>query len=141
MNKKSFILPYILITNGFDTQIQTLYDFKANDFVFLNTSFGYDLAKFHNLKVLQLPQAINIQRYNNKIDNTAIHYLQFNFTFDKCKFFNISFILFDLENHKLIFKQTFFAHFNIAIDIVQRQLLWSENLKPHYFAIYTKDLF
>jgi len=50
------------------------------------------------------------------------------------------FILFNLKNHKLIFGQTFFAYFNIAINIARHQLFWPENLKPHYSAICTKDL-
>ena len=120
MGGKSFTLPCTITTNGFGTQIHALCDLGANGFAFMNTSFGYDLAKFHNLKARRLPKVINIRGYNSEVGSIAIYYLRVNFTLNGRKFFNMPFILLDLGYYDLILGYIFFSYFNIVIDIVGR---------------------
>jgi hypothetical protein len=64
----------ILLYNGYAIQLNALADSGANGFVFINTLYIYNIAKFLELKAQRLLQPVSVKGYNDKKDS-AITYI------------------------------------------------------------------
>jgi hypothetical protein len=62
--------------------LRTLLDSGVNSFVFVNTRYIINIAKFFNLKAIPLSQPISIRGYNNKFRATITHVLRVHLTID-----------------------------------------------------------
>jgi hypothetical protein len=71
-----------LSKNGHGVTSKALVDSGANGFVFINTLFAVDLAKYLGLKAQPLPRTIKVKGYDGGSHNYASHYLRLHLTID-----------------------------------------------------------
>ncbi len=76
-------IPCTLSHNGYSVKTNALADSRANGFVFINTLYAINIAKFLNLKAQRLPQAINVKGYNGKVGNAITYILRLYLTVDE----------------------------------------------------------
>jgi hypothetical protein len=95
-------IPCTLSHNGYSVKLKALADSGANGFVFIDTLYAINIAKFLNLKVQQLPRAINVKGYNGKVGNAITHILRLHLTVDGRRQYNLPLMILDLGSHDLI---------------------------------------
>jgi hypothetical protein len=64
----------IITHNKYTVKLNVLTNFEANSFVFINTFYIINIAKFLNVKAQRLPCLINVKSYNKKA-RSAITYI------------------------------------------------------------------
>jgi hypothetical protein len=65
---------YTIAHNKYTVKLNVFADFKANSFVFINTLYVINIAKFLNVKAQRLPCLINVKGYDKKA-GSAITYI------------------------------------------------------------------
>jgi hypothetical protein len=68
-------VPYTIAHNRYTVKLNALADSKANGFVFINTLYVINIAKFLNVKAQRLPRPINIKGYDRKAGSAITHIL------------------------------------------------------------------
>ena len=109
-------IPCTLSINGYSVQSKALADSGANGFVFINTLFTFDLAKFFRIKVQKLPSSIAVKGYDGQANNAITHVLRLHFTIDGRRQYNLPFLILDIGSHDVILGRKWLAYFNILID-------------------------
>jgi hypothetical protein len=66
---------YIITYNKYIVKLNVLINSKANSFVFINTFYTINIAKFLNIKVQRLSCLINIKSYNRKAKSVITYIL------------------------------------------------------------------
>jgi hypothetical protein len=66
----------IIIHNKYTVKLNVFTDFKANGFVFINTFYVINIAKFLNVKAQRLSCLINIKGYDRKAGSVITHILR-----------------------------------------------------------------
>jgi hypothetical protein len=61
--------------NRYTVKLNVLANFGANGFVFINTLYAINIAKFLNVKAQRLPCLINIKGYDRKARSAITHIL------------------------------------------------------------------
>jgi hypothetical protein len=75
-------IPCTLSKNGYSISLNALADSGANGFVFIDTTFAIDIAKFFQLKAQRLPQPISVKGYDGVASNSVTHILHLHLTVD-----------------------------------------------------------
>jgi hypothetical protein len=65
----------IITHNKYTVKLNVLINFKANGFVFINTLYVINIAKFLNVKAQRFSCLINVKGYNKKTRSTITHIL------------------------------------------------------------------
>jgi hypothetical protein len=68
-------VPYTIAHNKYIVKLNALADSGANSFVFINTLYAIDIAKFLNVKAQHLSCLINIKGYDRKAGSAITHIL------------------------------------------------------------------
>jgi hypothetical protein len=66
---------YIIAHNRYAVKLNALADSGANGFVFINTLYLINIAKFLNVKAQRLSCLINVKGYNKKAGSAITHIL------------------------------------------------------------------
>jgi hypothetical protein len=74
---------YTIAHNRYIVKLNALTDFKANSFVFINTLYTINIAKFLNVKAQRLSCLINIKGYNKKARNAITYILRLYLTINR----------------------------------------------------------
>jgi hypothetical protein len=69
------IIPYTIAHNKYIVKLNALADSEANGFVFINTLYIINIAKFLNVKAQRLSRLINVKGYDEKAESTITHIL------------------------------------------------------------------
>jgi hypothetical protein len=67
-------VPCTIVHNRYTVKLNVLADSGANGFVFINTFYTINIAKFLNVKAQRLPRPINVKGYDRKA-GSAITYI------------------------------------------------------------------
>jgi hypothetical protein len=70
---------YTIAHNKYAVKLNALADSGANGFVFINTLYIINIAKFLNVKAQRLPRLINIKGYNKKAESAITYILRLYF--------------------------------------------------------------
>jgi hypothetical protein len=65
----------IITHNKYTVKLNVFANFKANGFVFINTFYIINIAKFLNVKAQRLSRLINIKGYDKKAGSAITHIL------------------------------------------------------------------
>jgi hypothetical protein len=66
---------YTIAHNRYTVKLNALADSEANGFVFINTLYVINIAKFLNVKAQHLPRPINVKGYDRKAGSAITHIL------------------------------------------------------------------
>jgi hypothetical protein len=66
---------YIIAHNKYTVKLNAFVNFKTNGFVFINTFYIINIAKFLNVKTQRLSCFINIKGYNKKAGSVITYIL------------------------------------------------------------------
>ena len=135
MGGKHLTVPCTLSRNEVTVQIYALADTEANEFMFINTLFAVNLAKYLNMKAQWLPKPLTVKGYNGQNGNSITHILCLHLKINGQRQYNLSLLILDLGNHDLILGWGWLANFWILVDAANCHLQWSEDLQPFYSAI------
>ena len=75
MSGKHLTVPCTLSRNEVTVQTYALADTEANEFMFINTLFAVNLAKYLNMKAQQLLKPLTVKGYNRQNGNSITHIL------------------------------------------------------------------
>ena len=75
MGGQHLTIPCTLSNNEYSIKLNALADSEANGFIFINTQYTIDIAKFLNIKAQQLLYEVTVKEYNSKTGNTISYYL------------------------------------------------------------------
>ena len=95
-------MPCILAYNGYRVHTSTLVDFGANSFVFIDTLYTIDIARFLDLRAERLPRIVPVKGYNGKAGTPLTHCLRLHLTMDGRRQYNVPLLILDLGSHDLI---------------------------------------
>ena len=135
MSGKHLTVPCTLSRNEVTVQTYALADTKANEFMFINTLFTVNLAKYLNMKAQWLPKPLTVKGYNGQNENPITHILCLHLKINGQRQYNLPLLILDLGNHDLILDWGWLANFWILVDAANCYLRWSEDLQPSYSAI------
>jgi hypothetical protein len=79
-----------------------LADSGANGFVFIDTAYAVDIAKFLNLKAQRLSSSIKVKGYDGKASNSVTYILRLHLTIDGRRQYNLPLLILDLGSYNLI---------------------------------------
>jgi hypothetical protein len=102
ISRRHFIVLCIILYNGFEIDLHTLTNTRANGFAFINTVYTINIAKFLNIKATQLEELIVVKGFNSKCKHTTTYILTLHLSINERCLTNISFLILDLGNHDLI---------------------------------------
>jgi hypothetical protein len=74
---------YTIAHNKYTVKLNVFTNFKVNSFVFINTLYIINIAKFLNVKTQCLSCLINVKDYNKKAKSAITHILRLYFTINK----------------------------------------------------------
>jgi hypothetical protein len=66
---------YIITHNRYVVKLNVLANSRANSFVFINTFYIINIAKFLNVKAQRLSCLINVKDYNKKAESVITYIL------------------------------------------------------------------
>jgi hypothetical protein len=66
----------IIAYNRYTVKLNAFADSGANGFVFIDTLYAINIAKFLNVKTQRLPCFINVKGYDKKAESAITHILQ-----------------------------------------------------------------
>ena len=135
MGGKHLTVPCTLSRNEVTVQTYALADTGANEFMFINTLFTVNLAKYLNMKAQWLLKPLTVKEYNEQNGNPITHILCLHLKINGQRQYNLSLLILDLGNHDLILGWGWLANFWILVDAANCCLWWSEDLQPFYSAI------
>jgi hypothetical protein len=93
---------YIIIHNRYIVKLNILANSETNGFVFINTFYVINIAKFLNIKVQRLSCLINIKGYNKKAESVITYILQLYFTINGRRQYYIPFLILNLGFYNCI---------------------------------------
>jgi hypothetical protein len=93
---------YTLVSNGYSVISYTLINSRANGFVFINTLYIANIAKYLNLKIHRLLYDISIKGYNGKAGQLITYYIRLYLTIDSRHLYNTPLLILDLGSYNLI---------------------------------------
>ena len=135
MNGKHLTMLCTLSRNEVTVQTYALADTEANEFMFINTLFTVNLAKYLNMKAQWLLKPLTVKGYNGQNGNSITHILCLHLKIDGQRQYNLPLLILDLGNHDLILGWGWLVNFWILVDAANCCLWWSEDLQPSYSAI------
>jgi hypothetical protein len=112
-----------LNNNRYGVVTCALIDSRANGFVFIDTQYTVDIARFLGLKTRRLPRSVPVKGYNSKEGQPITHYLQLHLTVDRRQQYNLPLLILDLGSHDIILGRKWLAYFNILVDARRACLL------------------
>jgi hypothetical protein len=124
-----------LSKNRYSVDTYTLADSRANGFVFINSSFTINIAKFFQLKAQRLPEPIYIKGYDRQSLKSVTHVLYLYLIVDGRRLPNLPLLILDLGTHNLILGQKWFDYLNVLVNCRNRCLEWPLGLEPSYSAV------
>ena len=135
MGGKHLTVPCTLSRNEVTVQTYALADTEANGFMFINTLFTVNLAKYLNIKAQWLLKPLTVKGYNGQNGNPITHILRLHLKIDGQRQYNLPLLILDLGNHDLILGWGWLVNFWILVDAANCRLRWPEDLQPFYSAI------
>jgi predicted aspartyl protease len=123
-----------LSNNGYGVVTRALIDSGANGFVFVDTRYTVDVARFLGLKTRRLPRSVPVKGYNGTQGQPITHYMRLHLAVDKRRQYNIPLLVLDLGSHDMILGRKWLAFFNVLVDARQACLVWPKELPPSYSA-------
>jgi predicted aspartyl protease len=128
-------IPCALSKNGYSVDTHPLADSGANGFVFIDSSFAINIAKFFQLKAQRLPEPIHVKGYDGQSSKSVTHVLRLHLTVDGRRLLDLPLLILDLGTHDLILGRKWFDHLNILVNCRNRCLEWPLDRKPSYSAV------
>jgi hypothetical protein len=95
-------VPCIIAYNKYTVKLNVLADFKANSFVFINTLYAINIAKFLNVKAQRLSCLINVKGYNRKAGSAITYILQLYLIINRQRQYHIPLLILDLGSYDCI---------------------------------------
>ena len=135
MSDKHLTVLCTLSRNRVTVQTYALADTEANEFMFINTLFTVNLAKYLNMKAQWLFKPLTVKGYNEQNGNLITHILCLYLKINGQRQYNLPLLILDLENHDLILGWGWLVNFWILVNAANCCLWWSEDLQPSYSAI------
>jgi hypothetical protein len=109
-------VPCTIAYNRYAVKLNALADSKANGFVFIDTLYVIDVAKFLNVKAQRLPRLINIKGYDKKARSAITYILRLHLTINRRRQYYIPLLILDLGSHDCILGRKWFAFLGVLID-------------------------
>ena len=123
MGGKHLVVDCKLLKNGYGVTSRALVDSGANGFVFIDSLFAVDLAKFLNISAQRLPFSIKVKGYDGRPGKPVTHYLRLNLSVDNRQFFNLPILILGLRTYNMILRRKWLAFFDILVNCRRRGLV------------------
>jgi hypothetical protein len=115
-----------LAYNGYGVKTSALVDSGANGFVFINTQCASDISKFLDIPFTPLPAPCPVKGFDGKPSRSATHAIILSLSVNGRRQQGIPMLILDLGNHDIILGRKWLSHFDIWLDVRNRQLLWPD---------------
>jgi predicted aspartyl protease len=109
-------MPCTIAHNRYTVKLNALADSGANGFVFIDTFYAIDIAKFLNVKAQRLPRPINVKGYDRKAGSVITHILRLHLTINGRRQYHIPLLILDLGSHDCILGRKWFVFLGVLID-------------------------
>jgi hypothetical protein len=125
-------MPCTLAYNGYRVHTSTLVDSRANGFVFIDTRFAADLAKFLDVNIIPLTTPCSVKGFDGQPGRPATHAIILNLSIDARRQQKVPMLILDLGSHNLILGRKWISHHDIWLDVRNRRLLWPDQPRESY---------
>jgi hypothetical protein len=109
-------IPCTIAYNRYTVKLNALANSEANGFVFIDTLYAINIAKFLNIKAQRLSCLINVKGYNRKAGSAITHILRLYLTINRRRQYHISLLILDLGSHNCILGRKWFVFLGVLIN-------------------------
>ena len=96
---EQFSVPSQIGKNGYGVQVNSLADTGANGYLFINTQFAIQVAKFCQIPVIPLKEACYIKGYDGKTREPVTYVIFLDLRIDGRRFKEVPLLIAELGNH------------------------------------------
>lgn len=116
--------------NGISILMTILADTGANGYLFIDTQWAIEMAKFFGIPTKQLSKLISMKGYNNQPGTAITHTITCHLLIEGWWLLNQPLLVTPLGQHDLIIGRRWFAKHDVWLDVCNQKLVWPEQQCP-----------
>jgi RNase H-like domain found in reverse transcriptase/Reverse transcriptase (RNA-dependent DNA polymerase)/Integrase zinc binding domain/Integrase core domain/Chromo (CHRromatin Organisation MOdifier) domain len=114
--------------NGYRNRTSALADSGANGFIFIDTQYASNLAKYFQTKIVRLKHPCPVKGYDGRAGTPITHVIILDLNVQGHRETNVPMLMLDIGRHDVILGRQWFEKHQILLDIAARRLIWPENI-------------
>jgi aspartyl protease len=123
---QSFTVPSQIAFNGYNIPANTLADSGAKGYLFMDTQFAIDAARFFNVPIHPLPTPCKVKGFDGKSSAEITYAIILHLSVDGRRFLNMLILITDLGQHDIIIGKNWLAEQDVWLNMKDQRLVWPD---------------